>query len=31
MVFDFLGDGQEDPYVIVPANDKDLFMTEYFR
>ncbi|KAM7455133.1 hypothetical protein BLSTO_04113 [Blastocystis sp. subtype 1] len=27
----FLGDDQEDPYVIVPANDKDLFKTEYFR
>ena len=29
MIFDFLGDGEEDPYVIVPTNDKDVFMTEY--
>lgn len=25
----FLGRGQKDPYVIVPANDKDVFRTEY--
>ena len=31
LIFNFLGDDQKDPYVIVPANDKDVFRTEYFR
>ena len=29
LIFDFLGVGQEDPYVIVPSNDNDVFRTEY--